>query len=193
MAEAVAAPPSHVRRTYLVDRAFQLKYTVLMMLVGCGLSILFGVWMYDAHVQATEILEIDATLKEVVRKSDAHLVYVFIGIALLMTAALGLFGVLITHRVSGPVYVMGHYLQLLGQGRWPRMRALRKRDELKRFFDLFQGAVAALKDKEEKDVALLEDAVARMTTAAQKAPELQPLVDNLAAAARRRREMLSAG
>src|SRR5437870_4799121 len=115
-------PPYH-RRSYLIDRPFQLKYTLMLMAIGGGLSVLFGYMMYDAHVQTTQVLEIDAALKPLVQNADRRLVFFFLGIAGLMIASLGLVGVMMTHRVSGPIYVMSHYMAALAEGRYPRMRA----------------------------------------------------------------------
>jgi hypothetical protein len=191
-APAGGEKPKGHRRTYLVDRTFQLKYTVLMMLVGGGLALLFGYWMYEAHLQTTQILDIDARLKSAAGQADRYLLYSFIGIAFLMTCALGLLGVLMTHRVSGPIYVMSHYLAALAAGRYPRIRALRKRDELKTFFELFQKAVDSMKDREAQDAAMLEDVASKLTGLASRAPEVQPAIEALTSAARRKRQSLGA-
>ena len=55
MAQSSAAAPivSHHRRTYLVDRAFQLKYTVLLMATGLLVALLFALWIYQAYRQVT--------------------------------------------------------------------------------------------------------------------------------------------
>jgi nitrogen fixation/metabolism regulation signal transduction histidine kinase len=186
-APAGGEKPKAYRRTYLVDRTFQLKYTFLMMVVGGGLALLFGFWMYDAHVQTTQILDMDAQLKQVAAAADKHLIYAFVGIAVLMVCALGLLGILMTHRVSGPIYVMSHYLAALAEGRYPQIRALRRRDELKAFFELFQRAVTVMKEREERDAAFMEEVAAKLA-AAGKTPELQTAVDSLNAAAKRKRQ-----
>jgi hypothetical protein len=84
---------------------------------------------------------------------------------------------------------MGHYMSVLADGRFPRMRTLRKSDELKAFFEVFLRAVATLKERESRHAAVLEDAVERMRRA--KLPALEPAIEALAAAARDRRLALS--
>ena len=192
MSEASAAAGTPVsRRRYLVDRGFQLKYALLMALAGLVVAAVFGIWLHQAHVQATALLSPDAETRALVERSDRLLLGAFVAIALLLAAALGLLGVVITHRVAGPVFVMGHYLQVLAQGRFPRMRTLRRSDELKTFFHTFIEAVDAMKTREARHTAVLEDAVRRMRAAAAAAPELSPAIEALARAAQERRAALT--
>ena len=194
MAEASAAPGAKSeghRRHYLVDRGFQLKYALLMAAAGLVVAAVFGLWLHQAHAQATALLAPDPETRALVERSDRLLLVAFGAIALLLAAALGLLGVVITHRVAGPVFVMGHYLEVLAKGRFPRMRTLRRSDELKAFFRTFIGAVDDMKLREAKHTAVLEDAVQRMRTAVGRSPDLQPAIDALAAAARERRAALA--
>jgi hypothetical protein len=189
-ADARGRPPTH-RRQYLVDRGFQLKYAVVMAAAGLAVAIVFGLWLHQAHAQAIGLLAQDAETRLLVERSDRLLLGAFAGIAVLLAAALGLLGVVITHRVAGPVFVMGHYLSILAQGRFPRMRTLRRSDELKQFFRVFLEAVDARKRREARHAAVLEDAVKRMQAAAARAPELTPVIEALAAAASERRTALA--
>ena len=194
MAEASAAPGAKTdghRRRYLVDRGFQLKYALLMALAGLVVAAVFGLWLHQAHAQATALIAPDPEARALVERSDRLLLVAFGAIAFLLAAALGLLGVVITHRVAGPVFVMGHYLEVLSQGRFPRMRTLRRSDELKAFFRSFIDAVDQMKLREAKHAAVLEDAVQRMRAAALRSPELAPAIDALAAAARERRAALA--
>jgi hypothetical protein len=196
MAEASAAPApvgkteGH-RRHYLLDRGFQLKYAILMACAGLGVAIVFGLWLHQAHAQATALLAPDVETRALVERSDRLLLGAFALIAILLAAALGLLGVVITHRVAGPVFVMGHYLEVLAEGRFPRMRTLRRSDELRTFFRTFIDAVDKIKAREARHAALLEEAVQRMRGAVIRFPELQPAIDALAAAARERRAALA--
>ncbi len=194
MAEGSTAPAGKAephRRHYLVDRGFQLKYALVMAAAGLAVALVFGLWLQQAHAQATVLLAPDAETRTLVERSDRLLLGAFAVIAVLLAAALGLLGVVITHRVAGPVFVMGHYLQVLADGRFPRMRTLRRSDELKLFFRAFLDAVDHMKAREARHAAVLEDAVQRMRAAAAKAPDLQPAIDALAAAARERRAALA--
>jgi hypothetical protein len=186
-----SAPGNVPRRQYLVDRGFQLKYAVLMAAAGLLVAGVFGLWILQAHAQATALLAPDPETRALVERSDRLLLGAFAAIAALLAAALGLLGVVITHRVAGPVFVMGHYLRVLADGRFPRMRTLRRSDELKGFFKAFIDAVDAMKVREARHTALLEDAIRRMREAAQAAPELAPAIEALEKAARERRAALA--
>jgi len=179
------------RRRFLVDRGFQLKYALLLAAAGLVVAVVFGLWLHQAHVQATVLLAPDAETRALVERSDRVLLAAFAAIALLLAAALGLLGVIVTHRVAGPVFVMGHYLRVLAEGRFPRMRTLRRSDELKEFFRTFIEAVEAMKAREARHAAVLEDAVQRMHDAARRAPELGPAIEALEAAIRERRLALA--
>ncbi len=193
MSDAPGEPAagSAPRRQFLLDRGFQLKYALLMAAAGLLVAGVFGLWIHQAHVQATALLAPDPETRALVERSDRLLLGAFAAIAVLLAAALGLLGVVITHRVAGPVFVMGHYLRVLADGRFPRMRTLRRSDELKTFFRAFLDAVDALKVREARHTAVLEDAIRRMRAAAQDAPDLVPAIEALEKAARERRAALA--
>jgi len=188
---AAARAKSGGRRAYLVDRRFQLKYSLLMAAAGIVVAVVFGIWLQQAHAQATALLAPDPETRALVERSDRLLLGAFVAIALLLALALGLLGVLITHRVAGPVFVMGHYLEVLAAGRFPRMRTLRKSDDLRPFLRSFIEAVDAMKAREARHAAVLEEAAQRMRAAVARSPELQPAIDALTAAARERRTALA--
>lgn len=191
MSEASAVAGIAPRRRYLVDRGFQLKYALLLAVAGLAVAAVFGVWLHQVHVQATALLSPDAETRALVERSDRVLLGSFVAIALLLAAALALLGVVITHRVAGPVFVMGHYLHVLAEGRFPRMRTLRRSDELKGFFRVFFDAVDQMKLREARHAAVLEDAIRRMRAAAPAAPDLAPAVDALSRAVQERRAALA--
>ena len=190
MAEVVAphATDGHRhRRTYLVDRAFQLKYAGVMAAVGVVLAFAFGFWLHQAHVQAMDLAALDPEVRALLQRGERELLFTFGAIAVLLALALGLLGVVITHRVAGPIFVMGHYMKVMAQGRFPRMRTLRRGDELRPFFETFLEAVEALKRREAHHAVLLADAAVRVRAAAARDPGLARVADALEAAAAERR------
>lgn len=178
------APRLH-RRTYVIDRGFQLKYTLTLVVVGALVSALFGGMMYLAHLDATRALP--PSVRGELGGAEGTLLALTAAMSLLMAAALGLFGVLITHRVAGPVYVMSHYVSVLAKGRYPLMRPLRKRDELKGFFERFQDAIEALRQREADEAVQLEKAVATLK-ALPTSGELTALISELEAMQTRKRD-----
>lgn len=53
----------------------------------------------------------------------------------------------ITHRISGPIYVMSNYIKEIINGDLPSPRPLRDKDELKKFYSLFVDMVNSMKEK----------------------------------------------
>ncbi len=55
-----------------------------------------------------------------------------------------------THKISGPIYVMSNYIRDIINGKYPEVRGLREKDELKDFYLLFKEMVDTLKAKEKQ-------------------------------------------
>ncbi|MGB8929849.1 MAG: hypothetical protein WCC48_01220, partial [Anaeromyxobacteraceae bacterium] len=176
---AGASQGVHARRVVLVDRGFQLKYALLMAGAGVLVALVFGLWLHQAHAQALEVAGLDPDLRRELVRGDRQLLVAFAGIAALLALALGLLGVVMTHRVSGPVAVIGHYVTVLARGAFPRMRPLRRTDELRSFFKVFMDAVGQMKAREARHVELLEATLAAMQGALPRAPELAAAIGPL--------------
>ncbi|MFN0063950.1 MAG: signal protein [Myxococcaceae bacterium] len=164
--DATRPKPGFGRRTYVIDRGFQLKYTLLLVAAGAVVSLLFGSMMYLAHAAAARDAQVPPEVRAQLAAADTTLLILMVAVALLMAVALGLFGVLVTHRVAGPVYVMSHYVSVLAKGRYPIMRPLRRSDELRAFFERFQTAVESMRVREAQEAEALERAVAHLGGAA---------------------------
>lgn len=137
------------RRTYLIDREFQLKYIFMLGSIGAGSMGLFGALAWWAHTAA---LEAGSGAEGFAGMTILWLTL----LAVVGTAvALGLFGLVFTHRVAGPVYVMNLYVEALAAGHYPRLRPLRKYDELKKFFDRFSNAVERIRAREADEAQTL--------------------------------------
>ena len=175
-ARASGPTPRPRRRVYLVDRRFQLKHVAR--LAGAGLAVsavsALGVWL--AHRQSMDLAVADPALRAILEADDRWLLLALGGIAVATSVALGLLGLVLTHHVAGPVFVMSHYLSSLAQGRYPRMRPLRRGDALRDFFELFQRAVTVLRERESRHAALVEEAIRRMRNVLDRAPDLEPAV-----------------
>ncbi|HZH04719.1 MAG TPA: signal protein [Myxococcaceae bacterium] len=168
MERAPSSAPPVVRKTFLVDRGFQLKYAGALAGVGGGISLVFGAMMIVSQAEALRPLR--AALPPEAGALLVHLqatqLWLTAATALLMAVALGLFGVLLTHRVAGPVYVMSRYVAVLARGRYPSMRPLRRGDELKAFFDRFREAVDALRERDAGEARQLDEALTGLAAVA---------------------------
>jgi len=87
--------------------------------------------------------------------------------ARVLLVALGLFvvlvalgGILVTHRVAGPVYKMKRLIGEVAEGRLREPGKLRRHDELVEFYAAFDAMVRALRSQREEELAELERALA---------------------------------
>jgi len=90
-----------------------------------------------------------------------------IGTALIVILALlvvgvGLAGIVVTHKVAGPIYKMKRQLQSLGDGNFQIPYPLRKGDELVDFFEAFRTMVKKLRKRQEDEIALLDRAITNL-------------------------------
>ncbi len=207
MADSALPAPGkpHVgRRNYLVDLRFQLKYTALIVVFGGVIMGLFGGAVWHEVRTASELLEgreIAQSLgvagaaapsigdfHEALASTDRRMLLVILGTSLVVMAGLGLCGVLLTHRVAGPIFVLGRYTRALGDGGFPKVRPLRRGDELQAHFDLFKDTVERLKARQKQEADELDALAAQLVKVG--GPEAIGARDAVAALARRKREPL---
>lgn len=110
----------------------------------------------DAHDKL--ISEQQASL---IRRQQRMILSLVGGLAL-MVVAIGMLGILFTHKVAGPVYKMSRLLKLVGDGQLQVEASLRRGDELKEFFDTFTTMVSRLRDREKNKIEQVEAALAAL-------------------------------
>ena len=81
---------------------------------------------------------------------------VIISALLLLTLGIGLAGVVVTHKVAGPVFKMKRLLRELAKGHFRVVARLRKGDELQHFFDAFNEAADELSRRQEGEIEQIE-------------------------------------
>lgn len=81
---------------------------------------------------------------------------------LLLVLLLGLAGIVITHKLVGPVYKLKRLLRVVGSGRLDIRERLRKGDELEDLFDAFLGMVESLKKSQRAEIHQLDEALAEV-------------------------------
>lgn len=79
-----------------------------------------------------------------------------VGVLVSLVLALWLAGIVITHRVAGPVYKMKRQIRAVRDGNLSVPSPLRKGDELKDFFDTFNEMVGALRERRQEQVQVLK-------------------------------------
>lgn len=100
--------------------------------------------------------------------------WVLVGVLVALVVLIGLAGIMVTHRIAGPIFKMKRHLRDVGSGRLTVPNPLRKGDELVHFFDTFADMVRDLRARQEAEIAKLDSALESL--AGKASPEdLQPL------------------
>ncbi len=161
MASNQASTVPDRRRSRIIDRAFQFKYTMMVVAFTVVVSLTYMTMVYLQHFEIEREIGTycSATVgAELLQRSTSILGYVFVG-TLLISLLLTALGVVVTHRIAGPIFVMNRYLGVLASGRIPTMRPLRKNDELKTLYSSLKGFVDLLAQREKNEAEGLKHAL----------------------------------
>lgn len=164
-------------KNYLLDRRFQLKYTGMVLFVTVSVAGVLGYVAYDFSKGQTEAFTAqlaaqpdldEQTAEDLERfaKAEDRKVRnaILLGVVLL-TIALGLTGILVTHRVVGPTYRMKRLFEHVGEGRLEVNTGIRKGDELQDLYRSFAEMVESLREQRAEDIARLEATVVKLEAA----------------------------
>ena len=164
-------------KNYLLDRRFQLKYTGMVLLVTLAVAGVLGYMAYDFSKGQTEAFtaqlaaqpdldpETASDLERFAKQEDRKVRNAIIGGVLLMALALGITGIMVTHRVVGPAYRMKRLFQHVGEGHLEVTTGIRKGDELQELYHSFAEMVESLRDQRAEDIERLQDTLAKMEAA----------------------------
>jgi len=164
-------------RNYLIDRRFQLKYTGMVLLVTVTVAGGLGYLAYGFSQGQTEALTAQimaqpdlaaataSDLEEFAQQEDRKIRNAIVAGVLLLTLALGLTGIIVTHRVVGPAYRMRRLFEHVGEGKFEVTTGIRKGDELQELFHSFADMVESLRDQRAEEIEQLEETLIKMESA----------------------------
>lgn len=196
-------PPKRRLRNYLLNPGFQLKYTGAVVLVTALVTAGVGAWLgYEAYnysrgmsdmllMQQGGAMEVDDALQEVLERESAeedarvrtNIIVGIVALVLILSVSLGLTGIVITHKIVGPAYKLKLLLGDVEKGRLNVRGGLRKGDELQDVGEAFQKMVQALRDRQEEEIAELEEILEKSGDADEEVVEkLTALRDRMRAA-----------
>jgi signal transduction histidine kinase len=136
------------QRILLVNREFQLRYTGVAVLVGLLSTALTAVFIL-MPLYAFEILRVPRFLPTPV--------LLLIAIACLLNILLVAFmGVLLTHRIAGPMYSLVRQFRRVEEGQWCGQLKLRDEDELRYVVRNFNAMMDAISKVTSQDLQKLE-------------------------------------
>jgi len=172
----------------IVDRAFQFKYTGIILLVAAVTSTVLGFFLLKAYREMNEVIGIASISPDIgarLNADDATKVFQII-IACLIgeVVVLGALGLVITHRVCGPIFVITRHFGTMLDNKYPSLRPLRAGDEFAPMFELFKQLVDKQRDRDAAEITRLGAALAAAKAKgvdAETLQVLQTLVDERAA------------
>ena len=94
--------------------------------------------------------------------SHTSVLVTIFGMLSVLVVALGVLGIVFTHKVAGPVFKMKRHLKHIRQGQLTEPAPLRRGDDLRDFFDELCAAIRSLRERERDDILVLEEALAAL-------------------------------
>jgi methyl-accepting chemotaxis protein len=171
--------PPRKLRNYLLEPKFQLKYTSMVVAVTVVVAAVLGYQAYRYSTGQTEMLNIErmqskgadvdaqfiASMEEYARAADRKVLLAVLGGIAALALALGVTGVVVTHRLVGPAYRLKQMLRDVSAGRMQVAGKLRKHDELQDVFEAFAQMVDNLRATRERDIEELDLALEKARSA----------------------------
>jgi len=174
-------------KNYLLNWRYQLRYTLTIVAVSAALTGGLGFVVIQRTHETSRLVEVRAEdpedlvaqqmkkdLEEQFAKSDRGLVMILVGFGVVLSGVLTLYGIVITHKVAGPLFKISTHLNQVRDGKLVEVWPIRKGDQLGEFFDQFKEAHDALKARTREDIALIDKAIAAVGD--------QPIANELRAA-----------
>lgn len=127
-------PENNSRKVYWVNRSFQLKYCLMLMGVGLGLTLICAVFSYT-YLRVT-ILELVGNNVFLMSKFLVPFTITFAIIAVAFAAILFSVGKQISHKIAGPLYAFERFLNDSLSGAEPPPLKLRAGDEFRHLEEL---------------------------------------------------------
>ncbi|MEM9865670.1 MAG: hypothetical protein AAF938_28945 [Myxococcota bacterium] len=171
-AEAKAkGPPKRRLRNYLLDPRFQVKYTSMVVVVTVMIAAVLGYFAYDYSKGQTEAMSLSIAmepglnpeaaddLEGFAEAEDQKVLTAIVTGIIVLALALGITGIIVTHKVVGPAYKMRLLLNEVGKGKLKLVGRLRKGDELQELFEAFADMIERLRETQAQEIAELEEAI----------------------------------
>lgn len=183
--------PKRRLRNYLLVPSFQLKYTAMVVGVTVVVASVLGLLAYEYSTGQTEMLTINKMeakgsaidegfirdLQRYSEEADHRVAVRIVSGVILMAIALGVTGILVTHRLVGPAYRLKLCIRQVRDGHYSlAVGGLRKGDELQDVFEAFREMVASIRTAQQRDLTELDHAIEQARRAGMPSEALAPLV-----------------
>lgn len=178
-------------RNYLLNSSYQLRFTGVIVVIAAVLTGGLGFFLLRQARETSRLVNVraldptDAFAQQLVQQfahTDRTLLMILVGFGVVLSLVLAAFGIVMTHKVAGPLYKITNHLDKIRDGQLGVVYNLRKGDQLVDFFQHFKGAHDALRARTEEDIALLDKAISAVGSA--------PVGDELRAAKQKKEQSL---
>jgi nitrogen fixation/metabolism regulation signal transduction histidine kinase len=172
MSDEKARPRTHHRqiRNFLLDRKVQLRVALVMVALTTLLTAALGWAWYSEIRTASSVIQINAiaalgpetakSLEAELAVHDQRRLLLLCGFALLLALLVVAYGIVMTHKIAGPLFKIKRHIADIEAGRLYKLWGLRRGDQLQDFFAAFEAMHAALRSRVEADIELLNHLVA---------------------------------
>jgi hypothetical protein len=202
-----ARPPYKRKvRNYLLDVGLQLRYTATIVIVAVFLTAGLGFKMYQATRDVSKVILwtslVDPSSAEELQaqfsNSDRVVLWGIVGFGVVLVFSIGTVGILITHKVAGPLHKIASLFARVRENRMgPAPSSLRKGDELQEFYSAYRDMHQALRARVEEDLRVLTNAVSVLEAApdasSDRASPMQRTLEELRQLRKRKEESLESG
>jgi nitrogen fixation/metabolism regulation signal transduction histidine kinase len=120
-----------------------------------------------------QALNLKAQSAGIEKQQRTMLITLFAALALLVVL-IGLAGIVVTHRVAGPIHKMRRQIREVGEGTLRQPTPLRKGDELVDFFAAFETMVKNLRSRQESEIQKIDGVLSGLESRVA-SEELEPL------------------
>ena len=187
-------------RNYLLDVGLQLRYTATIVVVAIFLTGGLGFKMYQATRDVSKVIlwtslvdpSSASELQSQFENSDKVVLWGIVGFGVVLVLSISAVGILITHKVAGPLYKIASFFGRLRDNRLGPVPAnLRKGDELQEFYVAFREMHTSLRARAEDDVRIIGNVVSVLETAPDtRSPALARALEDLRDLRKRKEESL---
>lgn len=173
LSDPARSHPPRKLRNYLLEPRFQLKYSGMVVAVTVAVASVLGYLAYDYSRGQTALLNLEqvkaqgdavdarftSDLERYAREADRRVaIEILTGIGVL-ALALGLTGIVITHRVVGPAHRLKQLFRAVGQGQLQASGGPRRHDELRETFEAFQNMLTKLRTLRAQELQQLDQVI----------------------------------
>ncbi len=158
-------------RNYLLDRGYQLRFTLTIVGISAALTSVLGWFVLSKAHEASRVVQVRAMdpadelahqLQVQFAHNDQRMTVALVIFGVVLCLVLAVYGIVLTHKVAGPLHKVSVYLDRIRQGRLGTVNNLRRGDELIDFYQHFKDAHDALRRRTQADVELLDKAIAAL-------------------------------